>query len=118
MKKIFLIAITLLILSCNDNKKQETNDLGFIVEKDYDHTRMCCSQQHFERLMIIVVPHTSPPPHHHHKIDAIFSLWFANRNGATEYIVDSLTWLKYKVGDKVISQTDTNNYHRFFIVKD
>lgn len=120
MKKvIFIFAIVGFITSCQLNDKKEViNELGYIVEKDYDHTRMCCSEQHFERMLIIVVPHaTPPPPHHHHKIDAVFSLWFSNRNGSKCYNVDSLTWTRFNVGDRVISQTDTNGYHRFFISK-
>jgi len=120
MKNIFLFIIavisSLLLLRCAE-KRKNLNELGYIVEKDYEQQRMCCSDIHFERKLIIIVPHTHTPPHHHHKINAIFTLWFANRETTKSYNVDSITWTQFNPGDKVISQLDTNNNQKFYIIK-
>lgn len=95
--KIKLIAICLLLASCNQDPFT-----GYVVGKEYEEGHFCCSENHKKVLeSVIVVPPRPAPAHHHVWEKSRHTIFVANTQTVNQYNVDSLEYLKYKLGQRV-----------------
>lgn len=100
MQKLILYLATFLFViflqACN--RKQQYIK-GYIVGKEYVAGHMC----HKDAKRVYesgFVPIARPVPHHHTWQQPTWTIWIANRNQTINFNLDSLTYLKYKVGGK------------------
>ncbi len=99
MKKLVLFLITFgLCISCEDKPIR-----GFVVAKEYTPGHMDNEHaKHVEEATF--VPHVPIVYVHHHEPEFVpskFTLYVANRYSVYDINVDSLTYIKTKVGQRI-----------------
>lgn len=97
MRSLFLFFILGLFASCES--KPFT---GYVVAKEYIQGHMCHDEnyRHVVEATVVHVPHV-PHTHHHKWQDSEFILHIANKDDLRHVHVDSLTFHKYSVTDKI-----------------
>ena len=100
MKKAFIIALLAILTGC-ENKPYE----GLLVHKEYVQYHWSNeTPKVVNEAAVIYVPHVPVVPRRHkpHFIPSEWKFYVANKHGVRTFNVDSLTYCKFKVGDRVV----------------
>lgn len=97
MKKIILALILLTVLSGCEPKPFR----GFLACKEYVKGHMDDEQPYVHQEAVII-----PPPHiDTYTSEYVPSVWYfyvANKDGVRQFNVDSLTYTRHKVGERIV----------------
>ncbi len=97
MKKIILAFSLLAVLSGCKTKPFK----GFLVCKEYIKGHMDDEQPHIHQEAIVNVPVVPPRRHEPEYIPSAWIFYVANKDGVRRFNVDSLTYTRHKVGERI-----------------
>lgn len=98
MKKIILALSLLAVLSDCKTKPFK----GFLVCKEYIQGHMDDEQPHIQQEAAVYVPIVYPRTHEPEYVPSEWHFYVANKYGVRDFRVDSLTYLRHKVGERII----------------
>ena len=96
-KKKFIISISLLAILAGCNPKPFK---GFLVCKEFIPGHMDDKHVQSVQEAIVFVPHPQMPEPEY--IPSEWKFYVANKNGVRAFNVDSLTYLRHKVGERIV----------------
>lgn len=97
MKKIILAFSLLAVLSGCKTKPFK----GFLVCKEYIKGHIDDEQPHIHQEAIVYVPVVPPRRHEPEYIPSAWIFYVANKDGVRRFNVDSLTYTRHKVGERI-----------------
>lgn len=98
MKKIFLTIGLLAILTSCENKPFK----GFLVCKEYIPGHMDDEPAKSVQEAYVYVPVVTPRTHTPKYIPSEWTFYVANKYGVRQFHVDSLTYIRHKVGERIV----------------
>ncbi|MDY5632515.1 MAG: lipoprotein [Bacteroidaceae bacterium] len=98
MKKIILALSLLAVLSGCKTKPFK----GFLVCKEYIQGHMDNEQPHIQQEAAMYVPVVTPRIHEPEYIPSAWIFYVANKYGVRRFDVDSLTYTRHKVGERIV----------------
>lgn len=99
MKKKLFISISLLAILAGCNPKPFK---GFLVCKEFIPGHMDDEYTKTVQEAYVYVPVVSPRRHEPEYIPSEWHFYVANKNGVRDFKVDSLTYLRHKVGERIV----------------
>lgn len=98
MKRIILALSLLAVLSGCETKPFK----GFLVCKEYIKGHMDDERPHIQQEAAVYVPIVPPRRHEPEYIPSEWKFYVANKHGVRVFSVDSLTYTRHKVGERII----------------
>lgn len=98
MKKI-IMAISLLAVFASCETKPFR---GFLVCKEYIQGHMDDEQPHIQQEAVVYVPIVPPRSHEPEYIPSAWVFYVANKDGVRRFNVDSLTYTRHKLGERIV----------------
>ena len=98
MNKLILgISILLLFVGCEPKPFR-----GFLVCKEYIKGHMDDEQSYIRQEATMFVPIHRPMTHGPKYVHSVWYFYVANKNSVRRFSVDSLTYTKHKVGERIV----------------
>lgn len=98
MKKVILFISLLAVLGSCKNQPFK----GFLVCKEYIPGHMDDEQPYTQQEAIVYVPIVSPSSHVPEYVPSEWKFYVANKHGVWVFSVDSLTYTRHKVGERIV----------------
>lgn len=98
MKKIILFISFLAVLGSCKNQPFK----GFLVCKEYIPGHMDDEQPYIQQEAYVYIPVVHPRRHEPEYIPSKWKFYVANKRCVLEFSVDSLTYTKHKVGERIV----------------
>lgn len=98
MKKVILFISLLAVLGSCKNQPFK----GFLVCKEYIPGHMDDEQPYTKQEAIVYVPIVSPSSHAPEYVPSEWKFYVANKHGVRVFSVDSLTYTRHKVGERIV----------------
>ena len=101
MKKVILFSLIFILFACSEDKPRPFT--GYVVAKNYEEGHMCHSEykNYIESSIPLFTHIHHHKVHHHHYVEPVFTLHIANKDELKHINVDSLTYTRSNVLDKL-----------------